>query len=335
MPTKKISSKLLLKRIPLLLWLLPAIMLLALLAFSTYYRADKFNTEYSNTSDKCMAYQKLYNKKQFGCSYPIIVYSADEGVYSDTLRLSQEIECKIIYYGYFASGQVKAFIVGKSDFPSMLDTRLNFQKYYKDNIITEEGLTELTKINDSVYTSEIKFYKHVNHGEVGPYLKTGKRHPQYGDLYRPKYDSIYYAVSYLYYKNWIYCINVPGVDTAAIKKKVADIRDSFDFSETHLKETTFSPAESTAIVSVTSLLLLVCLLVGYRRVRSSFRSRKAKAVYFLHVLCLYALISVYLCLPDTCFTSWTRDSLTFVLFACLGIGILISAYRVTFSRLQE
>ena len=202
-------------------------------------------------------------------------------------------------------------------------------------LITEEGLTELTKINDSVYTSEIKFYKHVNHGEVGPYLKTGKRHPQYGDLYRPKYDSIYYAVSYLYYKKWIYCINVPGVDTAAIKKKVADIRDSFDFSETHLKETTSSPAESTAIVSVTSLLLLACLLVGYRRVRSSLRSRKAKAVYFLHVLCLYALISVYLCLPDICFTSWARDSLTFVLFACLGIGVLISAYRVTFRRLQE
>ena len=287
MPTKKIFSKKLSNRIPILLWLLPAILLLILFAFSTYYRTDKFNTEYSNTSDKCMAYQKLYNKMLFGCSYPIIKYGAANDACYDTLETDPKTNRKIYVYGF----------------------------------------KDLTRVNDSVYTSEIKFYKDVNRYGIGPRIKMGKTDPAYGDLYRPKCDSIYLAVNYLYYKKWIYCILIPGMDTVALRKKVLDIRNSFDFSETHLKEPTFSPAESTAIISALSLLLLACLLVGYRRVRSSLRSRKAKAVYFLHVLCLYALISVYLCLPDICFTSWMRGGLLCLLFTCLGIGILLSMFR--------
>lgn len=325
MPTKKIFSKKLSNRIPILLWLLPAILLLILFAFSTYYRTDKFNTEYSNTSDKCMAYQKLYNKMLFGCSYPIIKYGAANDACYDTLETDPKTNRKITYYGYLVKWPIAVFIIDKSDFPTVRETRLNFQKYYSNYYVY--GFKDLTRVNDSVYTSEIKFYKDVNRYGIGPRIKMGKTDPAYGDLYRPKCDSIYLAVNYLYYKKWIYCILIPGMDTVALKKKVADMRNSFDFSETHLKEPTFSPAESTAIISALSLLLLACLLVGFRRMRRSLRSRKAKAVYLVYVICLYALISVYLCLPDICFTSWMRDALTFVLFACLGIGILLSMHR--------
>lgn len=324
MPTIKLSSKELRKRPSLLRWsLLPAFLLLALFAFSDYYRTDKYNTECSNTSDACMSYQMLYNKIKFGCSCPIIDYKMDY----DTLRIGRNIERKIVMYGSRRNVPVKVIIVDKSDSSSLREERLNFQKYYQYYFMSGAGgFKDLTRINDSVYTSEIKFFKMANETE-GPFVKTGKRDPVHGDLYRPKYDSIYYAVNYLYYKKWIYCILIPGMDTVALKKKVADMRNSFDFYETHLKEPTFSQGESTAIISALSLLLLACLLVGYRRVRSSLRSRKAKAVYFLRVLCLYALISVYLCLPNICFTSWMRGGLLCLLFTCLGIGILLSMFR--------
>ena len=319
--TKKIFQKKYSERPPLWL-LLPSLLLLGLLAFSAYYRTDKFRTDYINNNSP--AYRKIQNKKIFGCSSPLI----SPGRFNDTLKIGRDIKRKIIYYEYtdgFDGGPVTAFIVEKSDLPSVRDTWLNFQKYHKEIFIAQAGFKELTKINDSLYASEIKSIKGVNYTE-GPLVKTGHR-DWLGDRYRLKYDSTYYAVSYLYYKKWIYRIMIPGMDTILAKKKAIEVRNSFDFSETHLKETTFSPAESTAIVSALSLLLLVCLLVGYRRVRSSFRSRKAKAVYFLHVLCLYALISVYLCLPNICFTSWMRGGLLCLLFTCLGIGILLSMFR--------
>ena len=114
MPTKKIFSKKLSNRIPILLWLLPAILLLILFAFSTYYRTDKFNTEYSNTSDKCMAYQKLYNKMLFGCSYPIIKYGAANDACYDTLETDPKTNRKITYYGYLVKWPIAVFIISRT-----------------------------------------------------------------------------------------------------------------------------------------------------------------------------------------------------------------------------
>ena len=327
MPTNKISSKKTSDRPP--LWfglLLPVILVLILFAFSAYYRVDKYNAENSNISS--MAFQKIHNKKHFGCSYPIIM-EYDAGY--DTLRIGRNIKREIIFSEYndgAEGGPVTVLFIRKSSFSSMRETRLNFQKYYRsdrDYFTNEGGFKDMMSINYSLFTSEIKFFKGKNYTE-GPFVKTAYK-DWLGVGYRLKDKSTYYAVSYLYFKRWIYYINIPGMDTVALRKKVLDIRNSFDFSETHLKEPTFSPAESTAIISALSLLLLACLLVGFRRMRRSLRSRKAKAVYFLHVLCLYALISVYLCLPDICFTSWMRGGLLCLLFTCLGIGILLSMFR--------
>jgi hypothetical protein len=305
--------------------------MLALLAFSAYNRTDKYNTERSNWADNGKAFIKAYNKKKFGCSQPIIIIF--DRSFPDTLRITHQMRHEISYRAYtdgIDGGPISVYIVEKSDYPSLRDTRLNFQRYFTDDL-RKAGFKEIIRLNDSVYVSEIKLFEDANY-TAGPLVKKGEATNKwtkrmFGDRYGLKYDSAYYAIGYLYYKKWIYRICRSGTDTVGLRKKVSDLRNSFDFSETRLKEPTFRPWEAVAITSAISLLLLACLLAGYWRVRRSFQSRAAKVVYLLHVLCLFVVLAVFLSLPDICFTSWMRGGLLCLLFTCLGIGILLSMFR--------